>query len=86
MGGSRGGDRGSGLHPVKSDVFIGFLSNFGTKQLDPLCPIACRGRSVRPSVKYVDDKTTYQDPHSLTCFSASAHGVWYANAIITTTE
>ena len=25
------------------------------KQLDPMGPIASRGRSVRPSVKYVDD-------------------------------
>ena len=39
----------------KSKVAICFLRNIGTdpleKQLDPLGPIASRGRSVRPSVK-----------------------------------
>ena len=33
-------------------VAIGFLRNNGK---DPFSPIASRGRSVRPSVKYVDD-------------------------------
>ena len=40
--------------PGKSQVDIGFLGNTGAdpteKQLDPLGPIAFRGRSVRPSV------------------------------------
>ena len=44
---------------VNSQVAIDFLRNGGTdplkKQFDPLCPIASRGRFVRPSVKYVDD-------------------------------
>ena len=61
MGGSRGGDRGGGRGPdpphLKSQDAICFLRNPGTdpheKQLDPSGPIASRGRSERPSVKYV---------------------------------
>ena len=30
------------------------------KRFDPLCPIASRGRSIRFSVKYVDDKKKKQ--------------------------
>ena len=62
MGGFRGVREGArGPDPQrKSQVAVGFLRNTGTdprleKQLDPLGPIAFRGRSVRPSVKYVDD-------------------------------
>ena len=63
MGGSRGWgwDRGSGT-PGKSQVAISFLRHLDIqlqtpieKQLDPSGPIASRGRSVRPSVKYVDN-------------------------------
>ena len=42
------------------------------KQLDHLGPIASRGRSVRPSVKYVDHKKRLSGP-PLTDFSGSAH-------------
>ena len=61
MGGSRGGGAGGPDPPPlgKSQVAICFLRKSGTdplkKQLDPMGPIASRGRSVRPSVKYVDD-------------------------------
>ena len=45
--------------PGKSEVAKDFLINTGTdpfeKQLDPMGPIAARGRSVRPSVEYIDD-------------------------------
>ena len=57
MGGSRGGDRS--LDPGKSQVAQGFLRNSGTdpldKQLNPSGSIASRGKSVRCTVKYVDD-------------------------------
>ena len=47
------------MPPGKSEVAIDFIGTTGAdpleKQLDPLGPIACRGRSVRPSVIYVDD-------------------------------
>ena len=53
----------------KSQVTIGFLRNTGTdsleEQLDPWGPIVSRGRSVRPSVKSVHDKSllpSFQDP------------------------
>ena len=50
--------QGSGT-PGKSQVAIGFLRNSGTdplkKQLDPSGPIASRGRSIQPHVKYVND-------------------------------
>ena len=58
MGGSRGGDSGSGPRPLshgKSQVAIGFIRNTGTgplkKKLDPMGPILFRGRSIRHSVK-----------------------------------
>ena len=60
--GSRGGwGWAGGPDPPreKSQVTIGILRKTGTdhleKHLDPLSPIASRGRSVQPSVKYVDD-------------------------------
>ena len=50
---------GSQGPPGKSQLIIGFLRNSGTapldNQLDPLGPIDSGGRSVQPSVKYVDD-------------------------------
>ena len=59
-------DSGSEPHPGKSQVAIGILKNNGTepldKQLDPSSPLAYRGRSVQPSVKYVADKKSCQEP------------------------
>ena len=59
MGGSRGGTCGLDLPFGKSPVAIGFLEVLVQtpleKQLDPSGPIASRGRSARPSAKYVDD-------------------------------
>ena len=50
-------DPGLGLSG-ESQVAIGFLRNTGTnpleKQLDPKVTIASKGRSVRPSVNYID--------------------------------
>ena len=48
------GGQGVQTPPRKSQVAIDFLKNSGT---DPSRrgPIASRGRSVRPSVKYADD-------------------------------
>ena len=58
MGGSRGG-RGSGPSLENHKllfVSLEILARTSLKeQLDPLGPIASRGRSVRPYVKYVDD-------------------------------
>ena len=49
------GGRGP-VPPGKSEVAIGFLRNTGTDpSREALGPIASRGRSIRPSVKYVDD-------------------------------
>ena len=54
--------------PGKSQMAEGFLRNFGMdpleNQSDPLGPIASRGRSIWPSVKYFDDltKKRSQDP------------------------
>ena len=49
----------------------GMVWNPFEKQLDPLGPIASRGKSVRPSVKYVGNlKTTLSGP-SLMKFSGS---------------
>ena len=62
MCGSRGGDvRGSGP-PGKSQVAIIVFRNTGMdpppleKRLDPLRTIGSRGRSIRSSVNYVEDK------------------------------
>ena len=56
MRGSRGG-QGVWTPSGKSQVAIGFHRNTGMdpqeKQLDPLGPIASRGRSILSSVKYV---------------------------------
>ena len=53
MGGLRGGTGGlEPLPPGKSQVAISFLRNNGT---DPPQE-ASQGRSVRPSVKYVDEE------------------------------
>ena len=56
----------------KLQVAMGFLRNTGTDRTreasgptGPTGPLAPRGRSVRPSVKYVDDIKS-QDPHPLT--------------------
>ena len=61
MGGSSSADRGSGPHE-KSYVVIGFLRNSNKdhhrEAIGLSGPIASQGRSVQPSVKYVDDKKT----------------------------
>ena len=65
MGGSRGElGRGSRPPPGKLQVAICFLGNSSTDQPGEATgpPIASRERSVRPSVKYVDDKKSCQDP------------------------
>ena len=76
MGKSRGGAWGLDT-PGKSQVAIGFLRNSGTdpsrEAIGPRGPIASRRRPVWPSVKYVDDQNTCQDP--LTGFG-SAHGYY----------
>ena len=58
-------------------ISLGIIST-GTdpleKQLDPLGPFAPRGRSVRPSVKYVDYQKKFSDPlPHLTEFYGSVH-------------
>ena len=74
MSGSRGG---GGLdRPGNSHVGIGFLRNTGTdtprEAIGPLGPIPSLGRSVRPSVKYVDHyKNIVRTP--LAELSGSAH-------------
>ena len=51
-----GGDKGSGP-PGKSQVAIGFHRNTGTDPpREAIGPNASRGRSKRPSVRYVDDR------------------------------
>ena len=58
-GGQGAGDQNPPPQPGKSQVAIGFLRNSGTdpleKQLDPMGPIASKGRSVRPSKNCDDD-------------------------------
>ena len=56
-GGGGGGGGGTGvLTPWKiTKVATSLLSTGTEKHWDPLGPIVSRGRSVRPSVKYVDD-------------------------------
>ena len=93
MGGSRGGDRGSGP-PGKSLVALGLLRNTGEDSHHPRKaigpkppreaigmetsgPIGYLGRFVWPSVKYVDDLKSCQDPPPLTEFSGSTFGTRY---------
>ena len=67
----------------KAQATLGFPSNTGTdplaKQLETSGPIASRGRSVRPSVKYVDmmTKKGFQEPppHPSMELSGSAHAL-----------
>ena len=82
MGKSRIWDKGSGPQsPGKPQVAICvcFLRNTGTdpleKQYDPSGPIASRGRSIPPSVKYVDffKRKVFSPPHPQTEFSGSWH-------------
>ena len=58
MGGSRGESGGPNTLENHKLLYVP-LTKTGTdplvKKLDPLGPIASRGRSVRPSVKFVDD-------------------------------
>ena len=74
MGRSRGGT--GGLDPPENPKLIyasleKLVRTRLTKQLDPLGPVASQGRSVRPSVKYVDDLTFFRVP--MTEFSESMH-------------
>ena len=63
MRGSRGRTGGPGSHPGKSEVAIGFFRNTSTgsfeKQLDQLL---LDWRSVRPSMKYINDPKRCRDP------------------------
>ena len=66
MGGSRG-NSGSGSPTWKITSSYRFPLNTGTdppleKQLGPTGPIASRGRSGRPSVKYDDDLKKIPQP------------------------
>ena len=69
IGADPGGGQGVWTLPGKSQEAIYFLRNTGMdppppseKQLNPLGPFASWGRSVRPFVKYVDDKKNCQSP------------------------
>ena len=74
-----GGDRESGppsSWKITSGYRFPWLYWYGPleKRLDPLCPMASRGRSVGPVYNMLMAKKTLSGPRPLAEFSGSAHG------------